>query len=112
MLEILTLALFNVSLLNLQLNPPPPVDQQLIALEQCESGGKDITILDTNNRYSHGWFQFQTATFNKYGELYNLPHDNIHSRVEQYEIAKAIIFDGGWRNWYNCGKTIFSQDST
>lgn len=94
--------------LSLSLN----IDKSLNALEMCESGGRDVTVLDTNKKYSIGYFQFQQATFDKYGELYSTPHDNIHSRVQQYELTKEIILHGGWRNWYNCGKSIFSQDDS
>ena len=113
---IASLALLTVSLTSLQVNinalqspynaPEQPISQKidewLIKLEVCESGQKDLTILDTNNKYSYGYFMFQRATFDKYGELYNLPHDNIHSFDEQFSIAHKMIEDGGWSNWYNC----------
>ena|SRR6185437_7948932 len=77
------------------------------ALEQCESKGRtDIKILDTNGRYSYGILQFQMATFNKYGEKYNLPHDNIYSKEQQELIALYMLNDGLWRQWYTCAKPL------
>jgi hypothetical protein len=103
---LLSIALFNVSLLNLQLNPPPPIDFQLVQIEQCESGGKDVTVLDVDGYYSYGYFQFHKSTFNKFGEKYSMLHNDIHSRVQQYEIAKAMLYDGLYSQWYNCSKQL------
>ncbi len=85
---------------------PDTVDTYLTKLEQCESGGKDITILDTNKKYSYAYFQFQRQTFDHFGKVYNLSHSDIHSRDQQYAIARAMIENGLWKNWYNCGKSV------
>ncbi len=83
-----------------------PLDVWMTKLELCESGGQDVRVLDTNNKYSYGYFQFQMDTFNRFGLLYHLDHSDIHSRPQQYAIAKAMVSDGLWKHWYNCGKKI------
>lgn len=87
---------------------PPPVLAYLDRLIDCESGGKrDLKVLDTNGKYSYGTLQFQLATFNKYGEKYNLPHDDIMSRGQQIAIATQMLQErAGWRNWYNCATKV------
>ena len=75
-------------------------------LEYCESQDRDITILDTNGKYSYAWFMFQRATFDNYGKLYDLPHDDIHSYSQQYAIAEKMLENGGWRNWLHCAEKI------
>ena len=121
---ILALAFISASLLNVQqqlqalqasqttqVPISKQIDDWLIKLETCESRGKDITILDTNNRYSYGWFQFQRQTFNHYGDLYGLPHDNIHSFDQQFAIAHKMIENGLQNQWYNCTKSIGNPPS-
>lgn len=81
-------------------------------LHQCESGGKDdITVLDSNNKYSYGGLQFQLATFMGMGKLYGiLPLELtdkeglllIHNFYIQKGIAKAMLDDGGDYHWKNC----------
>lgn len=78
------------------------IDTWLDRLEGCESEHRDVTVMDTNGKYSYGWLQFQQSTFDTYGKIYFLPHSNIHSRDQQYAIAEKMIADGLWRHWYNC----------
>lgn len=82
------------------------VDIFLSKLEICESNGTDVKVLDTNGKYSYSYFQFQEETFNHFGELYKLPHNDIYSRDQQYAIARKMIENGLWRHWYNCSKKI------
>lgn len=49
---------------------------------------------------------FQKATFNAYGKLYELPHDNIYSDDQQKAIATAMLNDGLWKKWLNCGRKV------
>lgn len=85
-------------------------------LVRCESlGNPRIVVLDTNNQYSFGLFQFQEATFRKYGERYGLISNDL-SRKQllslilnpylQIKIATRMLEDGLWFNWYNCAKKI------
>lgn len=73
-------------------------------METCESRQRDITILDSNNKYSHGWLQFQTASFNYFGKKFGLGHSNIHSRTQQETLARAMLDAGLSSNWKTCFK--------
>lgn len=52
---------------------------------------------------------FQRDTFNRYGEKYNVPHDNIYSDDQQEMIALHMLNDGLWKNWYTCSKDTASK---
>lgn len=83
------------------------VEDILNSLSYCESRNRDnFRILDTNGKYSYSCFQFQEATFHRYGNLYNLPHENIYSCKEQREIARKMIEDKLYSHWKNCMKKI------
>ncbi len=83
---------------------------------QCESQQRpDITVLDTNNKFSYGLLQFQLATFMKFGKIYEvLPNEFtnkeslllIHNPSVQKAIARAMLDDGLQDNWRNCVKAI------
>ncbi len=70
----------------------------------CESRQRDVTILDSNNRYSIGWLQFQTASFNWFGKKFKLPHSDIHSREQQETLARAMLNAGLSYNWKICNR--------
>src|SRR3990167_1763380 len=91
----------------IQSNTVDVLDLYIDKLATCESGQiPDVVIVDTNGLKSYAWLQFQMATFNYYGEKYNLPHDDILDPGQQIKIAKRMIEDGGWKHWYICGKRI------
>lgn len=51
-----------------EIKPEPLVLKYQKTIERlidCESGGQNLTILDSNHRYSHGLLQFQTDTWNQ-----------------------------------------------
>jgi hypothetical protein len=73
-------------------------------LHLCENSGNVPRIVDSNGYYSYGYLMFQRATFNSYGKFYNLPHDDISSSTEQIAIAKAMLDDGLFHNWYTCSR--------
>lgn len=73
-------------------------------MEICESRQRDVTILDSNNQYSIGWLQFQTASFTYFGEKFGVEHSNIHSREQQETLARIMLNAGLERNWYTCSK--------
>lgn len=86
------------------------------SLKSCESQNReDITILDTNKKYSYGGLQFQLGTFMGYGKLYGiLPEEFtdkeglllIHNPFVQRAIARKMLDDGLWKHWLNCAKTL------
>lgn len=91
-------------------------DEWLDSLSQCESGGREnITVLDSNNRYSYGILQFQLNTFIGYGKQYGiLPqeftrHESlllIHNPFVQRAIAREMLSDGLSYHWKNCAIRI------
>ena len=105
----------NVVKLNLSETPEQPkienVEDQLDILigklATCESGQiPDMKVLDSNNKFSYGWLQFQKATFDGFGEQYGLPHDDILSPAQQIPIAKKMIENGLWFHWKICGEKV------
>lgn len=90
------------------------IDKILDDLAMCESSNRnDVIILDSNNEYSYGRYQFQALTVKYYATKYNLLPDDLElvdyanwaldgdfSRL----LARKVILDGGWRNWFNCLK--------
>ena len=73
----------------------------LYALANCESGFKDICIMDTNNKLSCGIFMFQRDTFYGHcsGSWLN-PYDEL-------KCADKMIGEGRLHtDWVNCGKRI------
>ena len=80
-----------------------PIEHQVRALAQCESSNRDITILDSNNRFSRGRWQMQDRTFKYLGERYHLPHNNISLDYEVRPLVYEALKRGEWKHWYNCG---------
>lgn len=97
-------------------------DGWLDRLSNCESGGRSqITILDSNNKYSYGEFQFQLETFMKYGKQYGILPDEftnneglliIHNSSVQRAIAQHMIDDGLTYHWKNCVRKLGKPAST
>ena len=87
-------------------------------LAQCESGGRpDIKILDTNNYYSYGKYQYQLATWKKYGIEFGYFEKDISDAEARKHIYKEWLQDDmtlriflnypeAWRMWYNCSKKV------
>jgi len=92
----------------------PLQEEWLSKLEQCESSGSTtIKVLDVNNKYSYGRFQFQSQTFLGYGKEYGLIATSttkaeplIYDGELQKQIAHRILLDGGEKHWYNCYNKI------
>lgn len=72
----------------------------------CESRGNEKAIGDNGKAF--GILQFHQGTFDKFGSLYNLCHDNIWNPNQQREIAKKMLENGGWKHWTNCYLKISS----
>lgn len=73
-------------------------------LHVCENRNNVPRILDVNGRWSYKFLMFQRSTFDRYGEKYGLPHDDIYSDSQQTNIAINMLNDGLWRAWYTCSK--------
>lgn len=97
------------------------VDVVIPKLIACESGGRDIKIIDTNGYYSYGVLMFQLATFKEYGIKYGMVSSTITNaqlRVlmkqpdTEIKLARQMLLNGLWRNWFNCGKSIGLETKT
>lgn len=88
----------------------------MFQLSKCESGDRpDITVLDSNNRYSYGLFQFQFSTFMNFGKQYGILPQSlsdseglllIHNPFIQRGIAEAMLDDRLSYHWLNCRNKI------
>lgn len=67
-----------------------------------------IFLESTGNRLAKGKhgeigvFQFKKKTFDYFGELYKLPHNDIYSRAQQTQIARRMLLDkitSHWTTW-------------
>lgn len=72
----------------------------------CESGIRDVTILDTNNKYSYGWGQFQMATWLSFGAFASSTKDNIHDFYLQHKVARSMLDAGGQNHWKTCAASV------
>lgn len=101
----------------IQIDPRDPVILEMISkIEHCESRGKNVRVLDTNNKYSTGVLQFQEDTFIFYVKRFNmLPYAEegemlnlMYTPEFQRELAYLILEEdlSNLRNWYNCSKHI------
>ena len=91
-------------------------DLWISALELCESSGNpDVVVLDINNEYSYGAFQFQKNTFYQYGMKYGLlekdfPLEETANIITDYslqrKIAERMLEDGLANHWFNCKTKI------
>lgn len=85
------------------------IDQKTLwmdSLSDCESlGSTTIKVLDTNDYYSYGKYQYQMATWLKYGFLgttkYNIYDGDLQDRITRY-----ILDNNGEDNWVICGNRV------
>ena len=92
------------------------VERKVDLIESCESGGKDVSIIDTNGLESAGVLQFQFPTFVHYMEIYNLAPEaeitdyrNLYrdTRTQRYLAYTMIKNDPtALYNWKNCAVKV------
>lgn len=76
------------------------------ALAECESGGRtDIKVMDVNNKYSHGKYQYQMGTWLAYAHK-GATKENIFDEQAQDAITLHILRTKGDRDWINCSKKV------
>ena len=89
----------------------PETQKFLVFLRKCESGGNDdVVVLDSNNKYSYGAFQYQMATFKGMMRYYGIASDAEDKELEnlimdptiQEDLTGRILEDGGHAHWTNC----------
>lgn len=97
--------------------PHSYLDETIEYLSWCESRHTPhVQIIDTNDRYSRGRFQYQSATLRQYMERYG--YDTSDMELEDIinlsldpvfteRITREVLHEGHWNNWYNCLKKIY-----
>lgn len=89
------------------------LDLDLQLISSCESGFRDVTVLDVNSEYSYSHFQWQIASFEHYGKKYGiLPQELtrkealifVHNPWVTAAVARATIDDVGYYPWTNCAR--------
>lgn len=79
------------------------LDAWIEKLVQKESGGRNISIIDSNGLPSRGCLMFQEKTWNYYSLRYLNEVPPIMDCQKQKIVAKAMILENynNWRHWYN-----------
>ncbi len=67
---------------------------------------KDVTVLDTNGKYSYAFFQFQMSTWLSYGKEFGATRENIHDYFLQMKVARSMLDNGGQSHWRNCAEKV------
>ena len=84
------------------------IQHKINLLIKCESGGRNVTVMDTNGKYSAGILQFQLATFQGYRKKYGLdPDKKLWKDSEiQRDLAYRMLEESpkNVRHWTNCAK--------
>jgi hypothetical protein len=75
----------------------------------CETHVKDVTIVDSNNKLSYGYWQFQMGTWLAYGKQFGATRANVHSFVLQEEVAESMFDQGLGNNWLHCNKQVTAK---
>lgn len=84
--------------------PPKSVETIIEQLIKCESGGRNVTILDSNNRYSYGVLQFQMSTWNWFSEMSGITGTPLNPEDAQRMTAWAITH--GFLGHWTCAKIL------
>jgi hypothetical protein len=104
---------FNASVLSAPLAQAAELAPQTIwmnSLSNCESmGSTTIKVLDTNDYYSYGKYQFQIKTWLRYSDMFGTTPENIYSGELQDTVAQYILDNGGVSNWWICGHRVSSK---
>lgn len=87
-------------------------DRILSCLAFLESSNREyIKVLDSNNKYSYGLYQFQLSTLKDiYPSLSNEELEKIAlDPIQSKEIARKLIFEKG--EWWRWGNTIKKMEA-
>lgn len=86
-------------------------------LSWCESRHNEYALnKDDGGSPSYGRFQFKEATWHYYLDRYGLfPEVERAERMNliwdgysQEIVARMVLEEGAWQNWYNCLKPVYS----
>lgn len=72
----------------------------------CETRNRDVTVLDSNHKYSYGPLQFQMATWLSSGKPFGATADNIHDSMLQHKVARAMLDNGMQSRWLTCARIV------
>ena len=75
------------------------------ALHQCENPHDIPKIVDSNGYYSYGKYMWQMRSWLNYKKQ-GATKENISDPNTQDKITRYALDNGGWKNWYNCGKKL------
>ena len=92
------------------------LDRLIDRLAYCESRNNEKAINPADpDTASLGLLQFKIETFYRYNLRYKIVPEIEKGEIEnvifdgevQRKLAKEILKDGGWKNWFNCLKPYF-----
>ena len=83
-----------------------PQDVWMSKLHNCENVDNIPKIIDSNDYYSYGKYEYQMATWLKYSKLFGTTKENISDDALQDTVTRYILDNGGWRNWLICGGRV------
>ena len=92
----------------------PPPDQKMVwmtALHECENPHNIPKILDSNNRYSYGRYEWQMRSWLNY-KAQGATKNNILNDAMQDKITRYVLDNGGERNWKICSKKVETKLGT
>ena len=75
-------------------------------LAVCETGNRDVTILDSNHQYSYGPLQFQMNTWIPFGKAFGATKANIHDVMLQHVVARSMLDAGMESRWLTCARIV------
>jgi len=75
-------------------------------LHQCENPNNVVKVLDSNDKYSYGYVQFQMSSWLSYGKEFGATKDNIGDKDLQIQVAEDMLNKGLWRHWRTCATKV------
>ncbi len=95
---------FVSSSLTVELPKETPQDIWVTHLHECENPDNIPRILDSNNKYSYGYVEFQMDTWLSFGKKFGATPDNIGNEELQKVVAEDMLNHGLGKHWYTCNK--------
>ena len=74
-------------------------------LHDCENPNNIPKIIDSNDRYSYGKYEWQMRSWLNYSKE-GATKENIGDDAMQDKITLYVLQNGGWRNWLICSERI------
>ena len=77
--------------------------EKFLKLAVCESGLNQIAVGDKGKAF--GLYQWHESSWNLYTKSYN-EFLEYTDPIDQIYLSAKVLGDGGWKNWYTCGKKL------